>query len=102
MKNQKETLSRALTEKLFSGYAFEMIHVEGGTFRMGSAGEDAYYDEQPVHEVKLDSFHIGKYPVSQALWNAVMTDGPALPNGDARPVEMVSCMGFRLVLSKAQ
>ena len=56
---------------------------------MGSAEEDAFGDEQPVHEVKLNSFYIGKYPVTQALWTAVMKDNPSFFTGDSRPVEMV-------------
>ena len=54
-------------EVLPNEISFEIVFVEGGTFMMGSAEEDAYGDEQPVHEVKLNSFYIGKYPITQAL-----------------------------------
>ncbi|MCB9267773.1 MAG: formylglycine-generating enzyme family protein [Lewinellaceae bacterium] len=69
-----------------------MILVEGGTFMMGSEDKEAYDDEKPIHEVALDSFYIGKYPVTQALWKAVMSDdnNPSYFKGADRPVEQVS------------
>ena len=45
-----------IIETLPHGFSFEMIFVKGVTFMMGSAEEDAFGDEQPVHEVKLNSF----------------------------------------------
>lgn len=41
---------------------YETVPVKGGRFKMGS--EEGGDDEKPVHEVKLESFHIGKYPVT--------------------------------------
>lgn len=77
-------------EKLSSGLSFEMIFVEGGAFMMGSDSKEAYDRESPVHEVSLDSFYIGKYPVIQALWEAVMGNNPSNFQGDNNPVERVS------------
>ncbi len=67
----------------------EMIPVEGGTFMMGATAEQgkaADDDEYPVHKVTVSSVAIGKYPVTQALWIAVMgkcppyvTDAPNCP-----------------------
>ena len=70
----------------------EMIFVEGGTFRMGSEADDkeAYDWEKPAHAVKLDSFYIAKYPVTQALWETVMGNNPSDFKGANRPVENVS------------
>lgn len=52
------------------GIKFNMIWVEGGTFKMGDTlGED---DEKPVHDVTLDSYYIGEAEVTQALWEVVM------------------------------
>jgi formylglycine-generating enzyme required for sulfatase activity len=47
----------------------EMVFVEGGTFKMGSRD---YANERPIHFVTLDSFWIGKYPVTQPQWEAVL------------------------------
>jgi formylglycine-generating enzyme required for sulfatase activity len=46
--------------------------VEPSCFHMGSNSENAFDDEQPVHEVQLDtSFYISTFPVTQAQWKAV-------------------------------
>ena len=57
------------------GLNMDMVYVEGGTFEMGATaeqGDDAYDNEYPVRTIKLDSYHIGKYEVTQAQWEAVM------------------------------
>ena len=58
----------------------EMIPVIGGTFTMGATAEQgsaAWDDEKPVHEVTLSDYYIGKYEVTQQLWESVMTySGP--------------------------
>ena len=73
---------------------FEMVYVEGGTFRMGATeeqGEDAYDDENPVHRVTLSSYLIGKHEVTQALWEEVMGSNPSYnKQGGDYPVEHVS------------
>ncbi len=76
-----------------NGVSFEMVRVEGGTFRMGTTSEqedDAYSDEKPVHSVTLSSYYIGKTEVTQALWQAVMGSNPSDFEGDDLPVECVS------------
>lgn len=81
--------------------SFEMVYVEGGTFRMGATAEqreDAYDWEKPVHSVSLSDFHIGKHEVTQGLWEEVMGGNPSDNKaGDNYPVENVSweeCQGF--------
>ncbi len=66
-----------------NGVSFEMVRVEGGTFRMGATSEqedEAYSDEKPVHSVTLSSYYIGKTEVTQALWQAVMGSDPSTSN----------------------
>ena len=73
----------------------KMIYVEGGTFTMGADEEDiyAYDDEKPSHQVSVDSFFIGAYPITQAQWQAIMGNNPSefkdSDNGDL-PVESVN------------
>jgi len=67
----------------------ELVLVPGGTFMMGSDDPEADDDEKPLHAVTLPDFAIGKYPVTQALWTAVMGDNPAFFKGTNRPVEHV-------------
>lgn len=55
----------------------EMVKVDGGQFAMGCSMEDdaeADADEGPVHNVKVSSFSIGRYEVTQAQWRMVMED----------------------------
>jgi formylglycine-generating enzyme required for sulfatase activity/FKBP-type peptidyl-prolyl cis-trans isomerase len=59
----------------------EMVFVQGGTFRMGGANG---------HEVRLSSFSIGKYEVTQAQWKALMGSNPSEFKGGNLPVENVS------------
>ena len=76
-----------------NGVSFEMVRVEGGTFRMGATSEqedDADSDEKPVHSVTLSSYYIGKTEVTQALWQAVMGSNPSDFKGANLPVECVS------------
>ncbi len=67
----------------------DMVLVEGGTFMMGS--EKGHDDEKPVHKVTVPTFQIGKYPVTQAQWQAVMGNNPSRFIGcEDCPVETVS------------
>lgn len=71
----------------------DMIYVEGGTFMMGALPNDkeADSDETPRHQVTLSSFYIGRYEVTQELWQAVMGSNPSRFQGDPKqPVERVS------------
>jgi formylglycine-generating enzyme required for sulfatase activity len=70
----------------------EMVSVQGGTFFMGCTPEQGENcTAVPVHQVTLSSFFIGKYPVTQAQWLAVMDANPSNFTGDhSRPVERVT------------
>ena len=69
-----------------------MIRVPGGTFEMGSRSENSKYNEKPVHTVTVSDFELAQFPVTQALWEAVMGEGsnPSSFEGPRRPVEKVS------------
>ena len=67
-----------------------MVYIEEGAFMMGSNGTEALPDEQPVHQVTISSFYIGKYEVTQAQWEAVMESNPSSFKGSNLPVENVS------------
>ena len=73
-----------------NGIEYPMVYVSGGSFMMGSEDSDADSDEKPVHQVTLSSYRIGKYEVTQELWEAVMGNNPSLYKGARRPVENVS------------
>ena len=70
----------------------EMVKVAGGCFQMGDTFGDGSGDENPVHEVCVSDFSIGKYEVTQGQWQAVMGNNPSNFSscGDDCPVENVS------------
>jgi eukaryotic-like serine/threonine-protein kinase len=76
-----------LTENLGRGITLDMVFIPGGTFMMGS---DESSDEQPIHPVTVPSFHIGKYPATQAQYQAIVGENPSFLRGADRPVEPVT------------
>ena len=63
-------------------------------------GSDARDDEKPAHKVTLGSFYIGKFPVTQRLWKAVMGSNPSHFKGDYLPVDCVSWYDVQTFLRK--
>lgn len=69
---------------------YPMIFVPPGSFMMGN---EKYEKSQPVHELRFEKgFYIGKYPVTQKVWKAVMgeNNNPSEFKGDSRPVETIT------------
>ena len=65
-----------------------MSFVKGSTFKMGSNDDER---EKPIHDVTLNDYWIGTFPVTQALWKKVMKEAnPSYFKGDNRPVECIS------------
>ena len=89
-----------ITIPVKDGISIEMVKVEAGTFMMGATSEKEKPDdnEKPVHQVTLTyNYYIGKYEVTQALWQAVMGNNPSHFKGKNRPVEHVTwndCQNF--------
>jgi len=77
---------------LGKGVTLEMVQIPAGTFLMGAAPNEAeaQSSEYPQHQVTLKSFYLGKYPVTQAQWQAIMDNNPSSFKGEKRPVENVS------------
>ena len=73
------------------GVGLEMVVVPGGSFLMGSGPGEGYEDERPRHPVTVPAFHLGRYPVTQEQWRAVMGSLPRVRcRGERRPVDRVS------------
>ena len=78
----------SFTENLADGITLEMVSLPAGQFLMGSSESDS---EKPPHQVKVNSFAIGKYPITQAQYEAVMGTNPShFKNNPQNPVEDVS------------
>jgi len=68
-----------------------MVYIKGGCFDMGDTFDEGENDEQPVHEVCVDDFYMGKFEVTQSEWKAVMEYNPSHFKGCGKcPVENVS------------
>ena len=92
-KNQPSLSASTVTIPVKDGVSIEMIKVEAGTFMMGATPEMEFPDddEKPVHQVTLtNDYYIGKYEVTQALWQTVMESNPSSFKGNNLPVEQVS------------
>jgi formylglycine-generating enzyme required for sulfatase activity len=67
------------------------VWIPGGKFRMGNVFESGFSDEIPVHKIRLSGFWMGRHPVTQGQWRALMGNNPAFfDRNDDHPVEMVS------------
>jgi formylglycine-generating enzyme required for sulfatase activity len=80
-----------MVETLGGGVGLEMVAIPGGAFLMGSRRGQGYDDERPQHSVRVPSFWLGKYPITQEQWQALMDWVPPYRcAGARRPVDRVS------------
>lgn len=104
-KKESET-ANSISIPVKDGINIEMIKVEAGTFMMGGnkRGKRTLQIELPAHEVLLtEDYYIGKYEVTQALWNVVMDSKYSTNDGDLLPKNYVSwndCQEFIEKLNK--
>ncbi len=94
LKSSMPNASENFTEMLPGEVELEMISIPADEFMMGSDGYDDlkhdFYLEHipdhdaasPIHKVKVSAFHLGKYPVTQAQYQAIMGNNPSLPYFD--------------------
>ncbi|MEI6063536.1 MAG: formylglycine-generating enzyme family protein [Pseudanabaena sp. ELA748] len=106
--------ARYFIETLPNDVPLEMVEIPAGSFEMGApeSEKESSDNERPQHEVSLQTFCMGKYPITQAQWRSVATlpqinqelnPDPSHFKGDKRPVETVSwldAMEFCRRLSK--
>jgi formylglycine-generating enzyme required for sulfatase activity/tRNA A-37 threonylcarbamoyl transferase component Bud32 len=96
--------AKFFTQDFGNGVGLEMVDIPSGEFLMGSLAEEngRVICENPQHKVSVDSFYLGKYPVTQAQWDFVVTlpkvNIDLIPHcshfkGENRPVENVSWDG---------
>jgi eukaryotic-like serine/threonine-protein kinase len=80
-------IAEYITEDLGNGVKLEMVYIPAGTFMMGSQQQNS---EQPIHQVNLGSFYIGKYTITQEQYQAIVGKNPSTFKGSNHPVECVS------------
>jgi formylglycine-generating enzyme required for sulfatase activity len=88
---------------LGNGVKLEMLLIPAGEFQMGSPTSDtsAEADEMPRHAVRISRpFYLGKYPVTQEQWRAVMGGNSGNFKGPRNPVEQVSWHDCQQFLEK--
>jgi formylglycine-generating enzyme required for sulfatase activity len=96
----RQLSSDIIQQNLGSGPPLELVKIPGGTFLMGSPENEDGRDpsEGPLHQVTVPSFWMGKYPVTQAQWEAVarlprvrkrLNSNPSQFQGSNLPVEKI-------------
>ncbi|MGD1808538.1 SUMF1/EgtB/PvdO family nonheme iron enzyme [Dapis sp. BLCC M126] len=90
--SRRQHQAEVMTENLGNGVFLEMVKIPAGRFLMGSPETEAERqdNESPQHYVDVPEFFMGKYPVTQAQWQAVMGNNPSRFKGANRPVERVN------------
>ncbi len=81
----------------------EFVLIPAGMFVLGlpDSDPDANDWEKPAHQVTISQpFYLGKYPVTQGQWQAVMGSNPSRFKGEHRPVEFVSWKDVQAFMQK--
>ena len=79
-------------EDLGQGITLEMVSIPGGKFTIGSpeSEQERYSNEGPQREITIKPFFIGKLPITQAQWQALMGSNPSKFKAANHPVETVT------------
>ena len=104
--NQHRGKAKYITIDLGKGITMDLMGIPGGKYLMGSPENEPERanDEGPQHQVTIRPFLMGKYPVTQAQWKAIMKTNPSrFTEDEENPVEKVSwldCLNFCQRLSE--
>jgi formylglycine-generating enzyme required for sulfatase activity len=90
------SLPTAMSDELFSN----MVLVEAGNFSMGSDSPLARKREQPVKQVSLDAFYIGKYELTQDVFEQIMGWNNSYFPCDKCAVNNVSWFNMQLFIER--
>ena len=105
-----QSQARYFTEELGNGVTLDLVAIPGGRFLMGTEDQeieqlvqkfnwDGFRREKPQHEVTVEPFFMGKYPITQSQWKTVaswpqvkrdLEANPSQFKDGNRPVENVS------------
>jgi formylglycine-generating enzyme required for sulfatase activity len=83
---------KQMVEDLANGVSLEMVAIPSGSFPMGApkTEKESQENERPQHRVEVSTFFMGKYPVTQAQYEAIMVENPSRFSGANKPVERLS------------
>jgi formylglycine-generating enzyme required for sulfatase activity len=84
---RRKDKAQQFVQDLGNGVKLEMVYIPAGSFMMGS-NEDP--SEQPIHQVTLQSFFMGKYPITGLQYETVMGQKIFGCLGDNDPISMIS------------
>lgn len=92
VRKRKQQSAQYYRQPLVNGGVLDMVFIPGGQFNMGSPVTETHREpnEGPKHLVNVPSFFIGKYPITQAQWQAIMGDNPSKFQEANHPVDQVS------------
>jgi formylglycine-generating enzyme required for sulfatase activity len=78
-------------ENLANQVLLEMVKIPGNEFLMGAPNSEhtSRVNERPQHLVKIPRFYLGRYPITQEQYVAIMGNNPSRCEGDRLPVENV-------------
>ncbi|MFN8797833.1 MAG: caspase, EACC1-associated type [Pseudanabaena sp.] len=72
--DRKKGKVQYIRENLGNGVTLDLVKIPAGKFSMGS---NKYSSEQPIHDVSIKEFWMGKCAVTNAQWYAVMGTKPS-------------------------
>ncbi len=77
---RRNSLAEAFVFKLTQDISLEMVKIPAGDFLMGAASDESEQreNENSAHSVKIQSFFLGKFNVTQAQWLVVMPELPPM------------------------
>lgn len=89
--DRRQHQARYFREPLAAGVDLEMVEIPGGRFLMGATVTTGSENTAlPRHWVTVPSFFMGRFPITQAQWKALMPNNPAWFRQADHPVEEVS------------
>lgn len=92
-----------MQETMTNTIGMALVLLPAGAFTMGGDwdAEQADENELPKHEVIFEkSFYMGRVPVLQSQWQAIMGDNPSEFSGEDHPVESVSHLDVRVFIKR--
>jgi formylglycine-generating enzyme required for sulfatase activity len=86
IKRQKQQ-AEGIIEVIGEGIDLELMEIPNGTFIMGSPKNEPkrYKSEEPQHQVTIQPFYMGRYPITQAQWKAIAQRTDLKVNVDLDP-----------------